>query len=94
MARLIQMKVIANIIAWNLWQMDGTKYVVPGSCRENKFEIISWFGSEEQTNPCPGCKSGNIRAHNGIYSVIKDWRSNQTMTFLSMARGGKANGRV
>ena len=30
-----QMKVIANIIAWNLWQMDGTKYVVPGSCKEN-----------------------------------------------------------
>lgn len=27
---LRQMKVIANIIAWNLWQMDGTKYVVPG----------------------------------------------------------------
>ena len=89
-----QMKVIANIIAWNLWQMDGTKYVVPGSCKENKIEIISWFGSEEQIALCPGCKSGNIRAHNGIYSIIKDWRSNQTMTFLSMVRGGKANGGV
>lgn len=91
---LRQMKVIANIIAWNLWQMDGTKYVVPGSCKENKIEIISWFGSEEQIDLCPGCKSGNIRAHNGIYSVIKDWRSNQTMTFLSMVRGGKASGSV
>ena len=92
--RLRLMKVIANIIAWNLWQMDGTKYVVPGSCKENKIEIISWFGSEEQIDLCPGCKSGNIRAHNGIYSIIKDWRSNQTMTFLSMVRGGKANGGV
>ena len=91
---LRQMKVIANIIAWNLWQMDGTKYVVPGSCKENKIEIISWFGSEEQIDLCPGCKSGNIRAHNGIYSIIKDWRSNQTMTFLSMVRGGSANGSV
>ena len=91
---LRQMKVIANIIAWNLWQMDGTKYVVPGSCKENKIEIISWFGTEEQIDLCPGCKSGNIRAHNGIYSIIKDWRSNQTMTFLSMVRGGKANGGV
>ena len=91
---LRQMKVIANIIAWNLWQMDGTKYVVPGSCKENKIEIISWFGSEEQIALCPGCKSGNIRAHNGIYSIIKDWRSNQTMTFLSMVRGGKASGSV
>ena len=91
---LRQMKVIANIIAWNLWQMDGTKYVVPGSCKENKIEIISWFGSEEQIDLCPGCKSGNIRAHNGIYSIIKDWRSNQTMTFLSMVRGGKASGSV
>ena len=60
---LRQMKVIANIIAWNLWQMDGTKYVVPGSCKENKIEIISWFGSEEQIDLCPGCKSGNIQAH-------------------------------
>lgn len=91
---LRQRKVIANIIAWNLWQMDGTKYVVPGSCKENKIEIISWFGSEEQIDLCPGCKSGNIRAHNGIYSIIKDWRSNQTMTFLSMVRGGKASGSV
>lgn len=91
---LRQMKVIANIIAWNLWQMDGTKYVVPGSCKENKIEIISWFGSEEQIDLCPGCKSGNIRAHNGVYSIIKDWRSNQTMTFLSMVRGGSANGSV
>ena len=74
--------------------MDGTKYVVPGSCKENKIEIISWFGSEEQIALCPGCKSGNIRAHNGIYSIIKDWRSNQTMTFLSMVRGGKASGSV
>lgn len=91
---LRQMKVIANIIAWNLWQMDGTKYVVPGSCRETRIEIFSMFGTEEQIDLCPGCKSGNIRAHNGIYSVIKDWRSNQTMTFLSMVRGGKANGGV
>ena len=56
---------------------------------------IVWIdGSEEQIDLCPGCKSGNIRAHNGIYSIIKDWRSNQTMTFLSMVRGGKASGSV
>ena len=24
----------ANIIAWNLWQMDGMKFVIPGSCHE------------------------------------------------------------
>lgn len=91
---LRQMKGIANIIAWNLWQMDGTKYVVPGSCQPTRIEIFSLFGIEEEIDPCPGCKSGNIQAHNGIYSIIKDWRSNQTMTFLSMVRGGSANGSV
>ena len=29
----------------HLRQMDGTKYVVPGSCKENKIEIISWNAS-------------------------------------------------
>ncbi len=91
---LRQMKVIANIIAWNLWQMDGTKYVVPGSCKETRIEIFSMFGTEEQIDACPGCKSGNIRAHNGTYCIIKDWRSHQTMTFLSMVRGGKSNGSI
>lgn len=91
---LRQMKAIANIIAWNLWQMDGTKYVVPGSCKETRIEIFSMFGSEEQIDTCPGCKSGNIRAHNGTYCIVKDWRSHQTMTFLSMVRGGKSNGSI
>lgn len=91
---LRQMKVIANIIAWNLWQMDGTKYVVPGSCKKTRIEIFNMFGSEEQIDPCPGCRSGNIRAHNGIYSMIKDWRSKQTITFISMVRGGSINGSV
>lgn len=91
---LRQMKMIANIIAWNIWQMDGTKYVVPGSCKKTRIEIFSMFGVEDQVDLCPGCKSGNIWAHNGIYSVIKDWRSNQAMTFLSMARGGKADGGI
>ena len=91
---LRQMKMIANIIAWNIWQMDGTKYVVPGSCKKTRIKIFSMFGVEEQIELCPGCKNGNIWAHNGIYSIIKDWRSNQTMTFLSMVRGGKADGSV
>ena len=53
---LRQMKVIANIIAWNLWQMDGTKYVVPGSCRETCIEIFSMFGTKEQIDLYLGCK--------------------------------------
>lgn len=89
---LQQMKAIANIIAWNLWQMDGTKYVVPGSCKNIRIEIFSMFGNEEQIDLCPGCKNGNIRSHNGTYCIIKDWRSNKTMTFLSLMRGGKADG--
>ena len=27
---------IALIIAWNIWQMDGLKYVVPGSCHDEE----------------------------------------------------------
>lgn len=61
---------IAYIISWNIWQMDGLKCVVPMSCHEDTY--IDLFGGETKT-PCPGCKSDNIRSHNGTYCLIKDW---------------------
>ena len=42
---------IAYIISWNVWQMDGQRGVVPGSCHENKVVSTSLFGEDEVQIP-------------------------------------------
>lgn len=66
---------IAYIISWNIWQMDGLKGVIPGSCGERRTVMTDLFGETETITPCPGCKNGDIRTHNGIYALIKDWNA-------------------
>jgi len=75
---------VANIISWNVWQMDGLKCVVPDSC----FETVSknQFGTQTDLfsdntptaktpvkKPCPGCSENELLKHNGKYCIINDW---------------------
>ncbi len=64
----------AEIIAWNIWQMDGLKFVIPDTCHE---EVTRARGPLEQGNvkrtPCPGCAKNDYHKHNGIRCVIRDW---------------------
>lgn len=65
---------IAYIISWNTWQMDGMKGVIPNSCASKQKEIYSLFdGVQISYEPCEGCSTNNIKKHNGIYCIIKDW---------------------
>lgn len=65
---------IAYIISWNIFQMDGLKGVVPDSCHNGVKEMIqTLFGEEEQTVSCMGCQQDDIRRHNGLYCIIRDW---------------------
>ncbi|MBR4628694.1 MAG: restriction endonuclease subunit M [Ruminococcus sp.] len=93
---------IALIISWNIWQMDGLKYVVPNSCFEEdlfdgqiKMDFDDGIASvPEQTvmkAKCPGCSSGNIYKHNGIYCRIQDWRDKSSKRFVDMIRKEKGN---
>ncbi len=69
-------KYIAYIISWNVWQMDGLKGVVPDSCNNNvEMTENTLFGKEKVMIYCNGCQNDNIRTHNGIYCLIKDWRA-------------------
>ena len=61
---------IAEVISWNIWQMDGLKFVIPTSC--NKASPSGLFGDLEEE--CPGCKTGDPYSHIGIKCRIKDWR--------------------
>ncbi len=64
---------VAEVVSWNVWQMDGLKGVVPGSCGTRGTVERSLFGDEEKVTVCQGCKNGDMRAHNGTYALIKDW---------------------
>lgn len=65
----------AEIISWNLWQMDGIKGVVPGSCHETTvLSAPDLFGERTtSTRPCLGCATGDPLRHNGIRCRLRRW---------------------
>lgn len=72
----------AEIIAWNVWQMDGLKGVVPASCRETRIMETDFFGETKVTSvsPCPGCEHDDITLHNGMCCGLRRWLPSETMT--------------
>ena len=69
----------ADIVSWNVWQMDGLKAVVPGSCREVKTISASLFGNTEVTvDSCPGCARDDVLLHNGIRCRLRRWLPSET----------------
>lgn len=71
----------AEIIAWNVWQMDGLKGVVPASCRETRIMETDFFGETKVTSvsPCPGCEHDDITLHNGMRCCLRRWLPSETM---------------
>lgn len=65
-----QVKDIADVISWNVFQMDGLKSVVPNTCHDVVTKDL--YGNIE-THPCPACKKDKRCGHNGIPALLKDW---------------------
>ncbi len=81
--------IFADIISWNIWQMDGLKFVIPDSCHKEEILQISLFEDmQEEPEFCYGCKSGDNHRHNGVYCKIKDWKTNKILRFLDIVDGG------
>lgn len=80
---------IAKTVSWNLWQMDGLKFVAPYSCKTTVIEEYSLFGIERTEIPCPGCKTGDNQLHNGVYCKVYDWRKDNSLEFRRLMKGGK-----
>jgi hypothetical protein len=81
----------AEIISWNIFQMDGIKYVLPMSCKhETKITPgkISFFEGEEpdivEDYECEGCKFNRPAKHNGKYAKIMDWQAGKPRQFISL----------
>ena len=80
-----QTRVIAKIVSWNLWQMDGLKCVIPESCHDDIQEDINLWGESQKTvTKCPGCEKDDIRKHNGIYCRIMDWGKRKSVRFVDL----------
>lgn len=77
---------IAEIISWNIWQMDGLKFVIPNSCKSVDETIYTLFGEERHKVECEGCKTNNPNKHNGIYCYIMDWSTNKRVKFVSLIK--------
>ena len=75
---------IANIISWNVWQMDGLKGVIPNSCKAEILEITDIFETKTEILKCKGCEKQNIKLHNGIYCNIMDWDIEKPIKFISL----------
>ena len=71
---LKELEKIAEIISWNVWQMDGLKGVVPNSCKSDAYTSINLFGEIElHGTTCLGCDKNLVQKHNGIYCIIREW---------------------
>jgi hypothetical protein len=80
----------AEIISWNIFQMDGLRYVVPMSCRHES-EVIpgEWTLFEQEPDrveehECEGCKYNRPHKHNGKYVKIMDWTENRIIRFVDL----------
>lgn len=70
---------VIEIITWNIWQMDGIKGVIPGSCvppPDPDTQLSLFPTMQSSPPPCPACRSGNLSdmpRHTGIHCRIYDW---------------------
>lgn len=82
------MKELAFTISWNIWQMDGLKYVIPNSCQNRvKDEQLTLFQIGTNKKECIGCKKDLPLGHSGIYCKIRDWKNHQKIRFVDLIYG-------
>lgn len=83
-------KELAEIIVWNIFQMDGLKYVIPMSCKTETITIKgveTLFGKEDDQiieKPCLGCENKTAKNHNGSYVKIMDWKEDKSIRFVDI----------
>ncbi|MBO4556620.1 MAG: hypothetical protein J5706_07660, partial [Elusimicrobiales bacterium] len=79
----------AEIISYNIWQMDGLKFVIPQTCHSEIITEGDLFEQKTVIKECPGCKHKDPQRHNGIYCKIMDWEKNEFFKFADMLKGSK-----
>ena len=73
-----ELQPIANIISWNLWQMDGLHLSVPGGKPQpeaEQLDLFSMFGAAEPQPPTVSCKVKNWRK--GSHGTAQNFKTIQ-----------------
>lgn len=74
---LVQLKKIANIVAWNIWQMDGITFTTPYSETKplhRQFTIFDYLDRDVEEKKVP------------MFSLIRDWRAGETLEYRSLMK--------
>lgn len=89
----------AEIISWNVWQMDGLRYVIPMSCKKSIVEeevedfdkkqnvLFSIEKPKKTFVECEGCRTKNPFRHTGRYAKIMDWKTGKKVRFVDLLKG-------
>jgi hypothetical protein len=89
------LKDITTIISWNIFQMDGLKYVIPMSCKSEVATpdippMLALLGEKPdkkaKKQQCPGCAKNDPHLHNGKYVKIMDWQKHKTVKFVNLLK--------
>ena len=75
---------IAKILSWNIWQMDGLKFVIPDSCKPAPKIQMSLFEEDNIEEECPGCKKNNNTQHTGVYCKVMNWETKRSIKFINL----------
>lgn len=74
-----ELKTIADIISWNIWQMDGIQFTVP-------FQTVT-----EQNHQMTMDDILEDKSSEPVFCKIRDWRSKETVTYASLVQQGGAH---
>lgn len=74
-------RTIANVIAWNIWQMDGLTGAVP-YCRDDAWREANLFEPDE---PEPLLEETPLQPRCRIY----DWRRKNSLDYMDINTGGR-----
>ena len=93
-----ELRKIANIIAWNIWQMDGKTDCTPYGIPSENFEQISLFGKETDSPPDKTESDETVQLSlfgdettenteetpQQIQCRIYDWRADRSIVFATL----------
>lgn len=84
----------AEIISWNILQMDGIKYVQPMSCKQtlqppqevskDQLALLPLEKPKKIWVECEGCRTGDTLKHTGKYAKIMNWTASSQERFVDL----------
>ncbi len=78
---------VANIIAWNFWQMDGLTGIVPYGEPEKEYEQVDMFSMMDMLIQPEAAPETTGAGQKNTECRIFDWRADKSVKFSSIKKG-------